>query len=255
MLLAFLPILAVHFPFQGTELSRCPSSQMGPIGATGVTGATGPTGPTGPTGASGTGLTGPTGAQGTTGTIAGPTGLAGSMGANGATGVTGATGATGTTGATGPEGSVATTFATAYRSTNEIVQPGDPILFDQLPVLSGGISYNSGTGEFTITELGYYLTNITTYISPNNSFVGIDLNGSLVPSSPSTRQTRSSLGTILHITTIPSIVKFINSGNTAISIISSSVISGTVGTIMKVGVDPVLEEQDQKRTFRRTKKR
>lgn len=270
MLPVILSILAIHLGYTelgGAEasyqmgLNQCPSATKGPTGPTGargatgssgITGASGPTGPggemslsgpTGPTGATGpngvtgpTGATGPDGATGSTGAT-GLTGATGATGVTGATGLTGLTGATGATGATGDAGTAATTYITSYLSTDQTVNAGNPIIFNQTPVSVGNVSYNSGTGEFTITEAGYYLANITTNISSGSGFIGIELNGVLVPSSPSARQTRSSLATIINITTIPSIITFINSDTVSVSLEvgSAPFTSGNVATIMKIG--------------------
>ena len=128
----------------------------------GVTGPTGPTGSTGPAGCCGiTGATGPQGRTGDTG-IQGPTGPTGPTGATGSQGITGPTGAMGpqgVTGPTGPAGEPATnldSYAMVHDETNSTISHNQPILF-QTTNISNKITYNPGTGDFTIPEEGVYI--------------------------------------------------------------------------------------------------
>lgn len=216
-------ILPINFmmanPLIDYEAGSCSQKRVGPRGPTGPAGLNGPTGPTGPTGAAGTGPTGPTGPTGATGPTGpvGPSGSAGATGTTGATGVTGVTGATGATGATGPiEAISSTTLVNVYRSTDETVAPGDPILFDQAPNVVGNVTYNSLTGVFTILQTGYYLTY---YGVASSSAISIELNGSTVASSVfDTDGSVDCLCIILHVTTAPSTVRILNADSSSMSI-------------------------------------
>lgn len=125
------------------------------------------TGNTGPTGPTGTGATGPTGS----------TGIAGATGPTGPTGATG-TGATGPTGPTGATGGL-----TAWQNTNFFVDPQN----------SSGHASNSNDGLtnttpiLTTTEFNKRIaltsinfTAIVTYMSDDNSGVGVELGSTVI---------------------------------------------------------------------------
>jgi hypothetical protein len=204
-------------------------SVAGPAGPAGSNGATGPTGSTGSTGPLGaTGTTGATGSQGSTGST-GPqaaTGPTGPTGATGSIGLTGATGVTGTTGTTGPTGATGLTGATGPFTSGDYINVGFSTDFTG-PAVNGaiatnsvirtqsGISYDTGTGIFTLTANKIYYLAATIVISGVggeidtawmdattnavlvSNITNVSLNGNLYPTnvsagiiySPSTNQT------------------------------------------------------------------
>ncbi len=108
----------------------------------------GPTGPTGPGG-------GPTGPTGPTG----PQGIQGVQGIQGPTGPTGPVGVAGATGPTGP--GVIGGLQIQLQSTGDlIIANNDPIIFDTIVSnFSSNISYDTTTGEITVTASGLYYIN------------------------------------------------------------------------------------------------
>lgn len=84
----------------------------------------------------------------------GPTGATGPMGPTGATGATGPTGATGATGAAGTLAGIQMQLVGGRQSQ---IAPGANVIFDTaINDQSADISYNSLTGQFTISNPGNY---------------------------------------------------------------------------------------------------
>lgn len=223
-LFIFVLTINVSHAFEGS----CKPAKQGERGTPGLSGPSGPTGPTGPTGApSATGPTGPTGLAGLTG----PTGITGAAGPTGPTGPTGATGLTGPTGATGV---LSDTFANAYRSTDQTVASGSPILFDQIPVLVGDIAYNPLSGEFTVTTVGNYF--VTFGAADGNFNLAMDLNGVVVP--PSAFNVSGGIDTVtfmVNIPSAPSILRIINISAVPATVIETPPAIPAFIVILKMG--------------------
>lgn len=239
------------------ENSSCKPAEQGPTGLTGLLGPTGPSGPTGVTGATGpsslTGATGPTGATGATGItgVAGPTGPSGATGstgptgstgatgptgatgATGVTGPTGATGATGVTGATGATGLISDTFVNAYKTDAQTVAINSPILFNQVSVIVGGISYNPLNGVFTVSSAGNYFV---TFGVAATGDIGMDVNGVVVPvSSLNISGMIDTVTFMLNVPTAPSSLRVINIGAAPLTISDNSPVSNSFVVILKEG--------------------
>lgn len=167
-----------------SSLFTGPTGPVGPTGAKGTdgvatsTGATGAAGAQGPTGAAGTatntGAQGPMGATGGTGPIGIP-GVASNTGATGPTGPTGASGAVGATGAagvlTGPTGPNDLTSIMMRTTLDPITVPAGSnfaaVSFPDIVQSQGAdVSYNSGTGTWTILRDGVYALNANIRFNP-----------------------------------------------------------------------------------------
>ena len=105
--------------------------------------------------------------------------------AHGYPGSVGPKGTTGPVGPQGPQGSASTeTFASVSLESPQVVVPQTAVIFDQVHVIEGDISYNNTTGEFTLMQPGYYQVKYGLSGSPNNKQIALQLNGgTLVPGS------------------------------------------------------------------------
>ncbi|SDE47042.1 C1q domain-containing protein [Paenibacillus sp. cl123] len=122
------------------------------------------------------------------------TGATGATGANGMTGATGATGMTGVTGAngmTGATGATGTSFTDQYgyagfsgNGTMTINAGGTVIPLNTENLVSNGVSYNSGTSAFTVSEAGFYFVQYdVSFNALNNVGSRILINNMVLPRS------------------------------------------------------------------------
>lgn len=89
----------------------------------------------------------------------GPQGPTGATGPAGPIGPTGSTGAIGPTGPMGPPGIISNFISAVAHGdpySNQIVAPGNPVLFNTVTDSSGSISFTPGSGLFTVANTGDY---------------------------------------------------------------------------------------------------
>lgn len=146
-----------------------PAGAAGPPGPAGLPGPAGPAGPAGTPGAPGApGATGPAGPAGPAG-AAGPAGPAGPTGLPGADGIPGAEGPEGPAGGAGPDGpagpstSVADFGWVASAITAQTISPGQAVLFSQIGLLQGDVTYTVNTDKIEL-PIGYYLVSYTAQV-------------------------------------------------------------------------------------------
>lgn len=248
---------------QGAQGVTGPTGPLGPQGVTGPTGpqgnqgATGPTGPQGlqgligPTGPQGNqGATGPTGPQG----IQGPTGPTGPQGPQGVTGPTGPQGNQGATGPTGPQGATGPTGpsfneAAMVHDETELAVPVNGVIRFNDTNLSNGITYNPGSGEFTLPSNGQYLIHWWVNVRNDNTLtrtcaaLGIELHQFwpsdvlIAHSSTHNRlfynETGSIVGNAIFNANAGSTIRFVNSSPVDILLVPNDLYSASI-TITRI---------------------
>jgi len=180
----------------------CPSQSTKILCQRGATGAAGPAGPIGPRG------------------VAGPAG---------ATGATGATGPIGPIGPTAPSPFIQGIQAQLQDSAGEIVADSMNIIFDTIIInQSANISYNSATGEFTISEPGNYY--IAWWITtdgtdgPVNVAFTVTVNGSPVSLANSPVTTGQVNGdALITVAALPAIITLVNQTGGIVALASTVV--------------------------------
>jgi hypothetical protein len=125
--------------------------RMGPMGDMGPTGPTGPMGDIGPVGEKGdTGPTGPIGDKGDIGPV-------GEKGDTGPTGPVGEKGDTGPTGPTGWSGRCLKSYIRVYNNEPQDIELEQPVLFNNLGIKKGPVSFVPGTGHVLLESIGTFL--------------------------------------------------------------------------------------------------
>ena len=131
-----------------------PTGEKGDPGPVGRVGDIGPMGPTGPTGQMGD--IGPIGDMGPTGPM-GDIGPVGEKGDIGPTGPTGEKGDNGPTGPTGWSGRCLKSYIRVYNNQPQDIELEQPVLFNNLGVKKGPVSFVPGTGHVLLESIGTFL--------------------------------------------------------------------------------------------------